>query len=183
MLMQPSSLPKWAIPSAVLVVLVLLVAGVMTLTTAQSPASVAEVVSTPAETEAARLTATSTTSDPNTVTTSPATESTASPTPASATTYKNGTYSITASYSTPDGLASMGVSLTIADDIITAATVTSGASDRDSKEYQADFIAGYKTAVVGKSLESLQLSRISGASLTTRGFNTALGTIRAQAKA
>ena len=49
-------------------------------------------------------------------------------------------------------------------------------------EYQDDFVGGYKSQVVGKSIAEIQLGKVSGSSLTSRGFNEALDQIRNQAK-
>jgi hypothetical protein len=48
---------------------------------------------------------------------------------------------------------------------------------------QTDFAANYKTQVIGKKIEGLELSKISGSSLTPKGFNDALEKIRSQAGA
>ncbi|HSX28208.1 MAG TPA: hypothetical protein VLF60_02050 [Candidatus Saccharimonadales bacterium] len=96
--------------------------------------------------------------------------------------YKDGTYTVTDSYDSPGGQESMQVSLTIKNDIVTDSTVLPQAYDRDSREFQNVFIEDYKTYVVGKEVSSLRLNRISGASLTTQGFNDAVAQIKTQAK-
>jgi len=97
--------------------------------------------------------------------------------------YRNGTYSATGSYMSPGGYDQLGVTVTIVNDIITDATVTSGANDGRSQRYQDRFISGYKQYVVGKNIASVNLTNVSGASLTPIGFNDALSQIKAQAKA
>lgn len=104
-------------------------------------------------------------------------------TPATATSYKNGTYSAGGTYSSPGGLQSIGVRLTIQSDTVVGATVTDQATDRDSEEYQLMFIGGYKKYVVGKSVNSIHLSYVSGSSLTSQGFNNALEQIKRTAHA
>jgi hypothetical protein len=74
------------------------------------------------------------------------------------------------------------VTITVSNNKITEASVSQQASSRESREYQADFASGYKSQVVGKDIATLQLSRVSGSSLTPRGFNEALNIIRSQAK-
>jgi len=101
----------------------------------------------------------------------------------SSTTYKDGTYSATGTYSSPGGSQQIGVSITISNGTVTATTATDKATDRDSREFQDDFIASYKSLVVGKSLDSISLSRVSGSSLTSQGFNNAITQIKEQAKA
>ncbi|HWC57477.1 MAG TPA: hypothetical protein VG621_00785 [Candidatus Paceibacterota bacterium] len=116
---------------------------------------------------------------PATVTTEPSQPS-ATPAPAP---YKNGTYTLTTSYMSPGGTDKLGVSLTLSDGIITDATVTPLPSNRTSAQYQSGFIASYKSSVIGKSIASLSIAKVAGASLTTASFNEALATIRTQASA
>ena len=97
--------------------------------------------------------------------------------------YKNGTYSATGSYMSPGGYDQVGVTLTLANDIITDVSVTPMAGDHTSSRYQSRFISGYKQYVVGKTIASVNLTNVSGASLTPIGFNDALAQIKAQAKA
>lgn len=97
--------------------------------------------------------------------------------------YKDGTYSATGSYNSPGGPDQLGVSITIKNDIVTAATVTNMAGDPRSKNYQDKFISGYQSFVIGKNIDSLNLHVVSGASLTPIGFNDALSQIKTKAKA
>ena len=97
-------------------------------------------------------------------------------------TYKDGTYTATASYLTPETTEEIEVILTVSNNKVSDVSVRQEAQARESREYQADFANGYKTRVVGKDIGTLQLSRVSGASLTPRGFNDALDAIRTQAK-
>jgi uncharacterized protein with FMN-binding domain len=97
--------------------------------------------------------------------------------------YKDGTYSATGSYVSPGGPDNVNVSVTLADGIITDATVTSGANDPTSAHYQGIFIANYKPLVVGKNIDDVVLSKVSGSSLTSGGFNDALTKIKAEASA
>jgi hypothetical protein len=106
----------------------------------------------------------------------------AAPTPAPAITtdYRNGTYSAQSSYRTPDGTYQISVNLTVANDKITGSTISfdsRGARDGYSKR----FSSSYQSAIIGQDLGSASLSRVGGASLTTRAFNTALDSIRSQA--
>lgn len=101
----------------------------------------------------------------------------------SASAYKDGTYSAVGSYNSPGGSDDLNVSVTLADGIITDATVTSGAHDQTSSHYQGVFIANYKPLVIGKNIDDVVLSKVSGSSLTSGGFNQALTKIKAQATA
>lgn len=126
-------------------------------------------------------------STPTTSTTSASTPVTApAPTPVATptSTYKDGTYSVTAAYRVPEAAPqSIGVELTLKNDVIVDATVTAKATDNTSMMYQNTFIAGYKTLVVGKNIADVQLSKVSGSSLTPKGFNDALNAIKTQAEA
>jgi uncharacterized protein with FMN-binding domain len=97
-------------------------------------------------------------------------------------TYKDGTYAANGDYQSPDGQESINVTLTLKDSTIRAVTVTGNGVTPDSRRYQGKFIGGVQAAVVGKKINGLQLSRVSGASLTPMGFNDALSKIESQAK-
>lgn len=97
--------------------------------------------------------------------------------------YQDGTYTATGSYSTPGGQESITVTVTLKSDIVTATSAKSSSNDHDSREYQSRFISGYKSLVVGKKISDIQLSHVSGSSLTSSGFNKALDQIEQQAAA
>jgi hypothetical protein len=97
--------------------------------------------------------------------------------------YTDGTYSATGSYMSPGGEDQIKITLTLANDIITSVSVTPAAGDRTSQRYQNAFISGYKQYVVGQNIANVNLTRVSGSSLTPIGFNNALAQIKAQAKA
>jgi uncharacterized protein with FMN-binding domain len=103
--------------------------------------------------------------------------------PAAVSQYKDGSYRATGIYISPAGQESLGVSLTLNDDIVTASSVQSGANDPTASVYQQSFISGYKKYVVGKKVNSIRLANVSGSSLTSQGFNDALQQIEEQAKA
>ncbi|MEI6553118.1 MAG: hypothetical protein WCO09_00965 [bacterium] len=97
--------------------------------------------------------------------------------------YKNGTYTADGPYNTPEGQVAISVTITITNDVITDANVTSVSGDNTSIRYQNKFISGYKQYVIGKSVDSVQLSNVSGSSLTPAGFNNAFASIKVQARA
>lgn len=97
-------------------------------------------------------------------------------------TFKDGTYSANGSYSSPGGNEEIAVTITISAGKVTDSSVTPKAASRESGEYQAEFVDGYNILVTNKELATLRLSRVSGSSLTPRGFNQALNDIRTQAK-
>ena len=98
-------------------------------------------------------------------------------------TYKNGSYEATGSYNSPGGRESIKVALTIADGKVSDSTVSSEAKNPTAKSYQSDFISGYKTQVVGKSVDEIKLDSVAGSSLTPGGFEDALEQIKQDAAA
>lgn len=97
-------------------------------------------------------------------------------------TFKDGTYSATANYDTPGGQQSITVKMTVAGGTISDSSLQQVASAREDEVYESQFESGYKSEVVGKKLADINLSRVSGASLTTEGFNSALAEIQKQAQ-
>ncbi len=97
--------------------------------------------------------------------------------------YKDGTYSATGNYSSPDGAQQIGITLTVSDDTVTSTSAQNKASGRDSSQYQDIFISNYKDSVVGKKINDIELDQVSGSSLTPIGFNDAVSKIQDQAKA
>ncbi len=100
---------------------------------------------------------------------------------AGAVTYKDGTYTATGTYMSPGGQDHVGVTLTLANDIVTDVTVTPEPGDHTSAKYQAKFVSGYKQYVVGQNISDIHLTVVSGSSLTPKGFQDALTQIEAQA--
>lgn len=100
---------------------------------------------------------------------------------ASGATYKDGTYTADGSYQTPETVEKISVTVTIADDTVTAVEVTGDPQAPESKNFQSKFIGGISAQVVGKKLDDISVDRVSGSSLTSGGFNQALDTIRAEA--
>lgn len=95
--------------------------------------------------------------------------------------YKDGTYDAIGNYISPGGDEQIDVSLTLKDGVINDINVTSLATRPTSKEKQGQFISGYKSMVVGKNIDDVSLTVVSGSSLTSTGFNDALNKIKAQA--
>jgi hypothetical protein len=97
-------------------------------------------------------------------------------------TFKNGSYTATGSYRTPEDTETITVQLSVTDDIVTDVSVAYEPKSRESTEYQTEFANNYKSEVVGKKLSDIELNRIAGSSLTPKGFNDALEKIRTDAK-
>lgn len=100
----------------------------------------------------------------------------------SSSSYKDGTYSATVSYSVPHGATnSLKATVTIASGKITAVSTDDSYSDHESGMYIQDFESALESAVVGSDASSASFSHIGGASLTTDAFSNALDTILSQA--
>ncbi|MFT4283532.1 MAG: hypothetical protein QM598_01705 [Protaetiibacter sp.] len=97
--------------------------------------------------------------------------------------YTDGTYTAEGSYISPAGEESIEVELTLEGDIVTAVTVTPEADDPQAKSFQEKFASGIADVVVGKDIDTLNVSRVAGSSLTSGGFAEALETIKAEALA
>lgn len=97
--------------------------------------------------------------------------------------YKNGTYSADGNYFSPGGSETIVVQVTLKDDVIVEAVVqANNPSGGTAERYQKIFIDNFKQFVVGKKIETIGLSKVSGSSLTPKGFNDALSKIKAEAK-
>jgi hypothetical protein len=96
-------------------------------------------------------------------------------------TLKDGEYTADATYATPGGNESIGVTLTLKDGIIDDINLAQHATGGETAEYQSRFASGYKQLVVGKKINTVTLSRVAGSSLTSIGFNDALEQIQQDA--
>lgn len=92
--------------------------------------------------------------------------------------YRDGQYTETGNYATPGGSESVTVTVTLANGTVTAVDATGSASGGEAAQYQSAFLSGYKSSVVGKSIDDVSLSRVAGSSLTSGGFNRAITTIK-----
>lgn len=119
------------------------------------------------------------TPSPRQVTTNSAQQSTNS---AAATSYTDGTYEASGAYRSPGGTQSIDVRVTLKDDAISEVTVSADGSG-ESGEYQRMFKSGISSQVIGKDIDEVNVSRVSGSSLTSSGFNRALEAIRQDARA
>jgi uncharacterized protein with FMN-binding domain len=98
------------------------------------------------------------------------------------TTYKDGSYTAPGTYVSPGGSEHISVSLTLAKNIVTAVKVTTVKADPTATGYEQMFENGIAAVVVGKNINSLNVGTVAGSSLTSTGFNSALATIKADAK-
>ena len=101
-----------------------------------------------------------------------------------ATTYTPGDYSAEGSYQTPGGQQSVEVEVTLAEDgTISAVTVTPQADGGNSEQFQKKFAGGIADEAVGTKIDDLDVSKVSGSSLTSGGFNAAIDEIKDEAAA
>jgi uncharacterized protein with FMN-binding domain len=127
-------------------------------------------------------------SSPSAVSTATANDvlSSAIPTSASSvpiSTYKDGTYQADGQYLSPGGSETVGVSITLANSVISDVVITPKSQDSQGAFYQQRFAQGIATIVKGKALDStFDVAHVNGASLTGKGFNGAIQSIRTQAK-
>lgn len=96
--------------------------------------------------------------------------------------YKDGTYTAVGNYTSPGGQEELGVTLTVDNGVVTASEVEVKATRPISKERQTDFANNYESLVVGKSIDEISLSKVSGSSLSPKGFNDAVEKIKTQAQ-
>ncbi len=95
--------------------------------------------------------------------------------------YKDGDYNSDGSYVSPGGQETINVALTLKANVVTAITVKTVKADPTATQYEAMFVAGISKVVVGKTLDSLAVTKVSGSSLTSQGFDKALEAIKAAA--
>lgn len=97
--------------------------------------------------------------------------------------YADGTYTAEGSYATPESVETITVTVTLADDVVTAVEVTGDPQKSESEQYQGQFIGGIADVVVGQDIDTLSVSRVAGSSLTSGGFNQAIDAIKSEAAA
>mgnify|MGYP001584885202 FL=1 len=96
--------------------------------------------------------------------------------------YKDGVYEVKGDYVSPGGDEQIDVKLTLKGNVVSEAEVVSLAVRPNSVKFQGQFVAGYKEFVVGKNIDEINIQKVSGSSLTPKGFKDALEKIKVQAK-
>ncbi|HRN96385.1 MAG TPA: hypothetical protein PLD54_02990 [Candidatus Levybacteria bacterium] len=96
--------------------------------------------------------------------------------------YKDGTYTANGNYVSPGGPREIGVTITLAGGVITDTSFEGRADDPTSKRFQGEFSDNYAPMIVGKNIDEVALTKVSGSSLTPIGFKDALEKIKAQAQ-
>lgn len=97
--------------------------------------------------------------------------------------YADGTYTADGSYQTPETVEEISVTLTLEAGVVTDVEITGDPQARETEQYQGQFIDGIAEEVVGVAVDELNVSRVSGSSLTSGGFNAAVEDIKEQAAA
>lgn len=95
--------------------------------------------------------------------------------------YADGTYTAEGDYVSPAGPSKVTVEVTLADDIVTAVTVTPLSTDSTAKGFQTQFADGIAAVIEGQDIDALSVSRVGGSSLTSGGFKDAIEKIKAEA--
>ncbi len=97
--------------------------------------------------------------------------------------YRNGEYTAVGNYNSPGGAETVGVKVTLMDDVVTAVSLTPNATRPVSLKMQQAVSASLSSLVVGKKLNEVTLDKVSGSSLTPKGWNDAVAKIKVSAKA
>jgi uncharacterized protein with FMN-binding domain len=97
--------------------------------------------------------------------------------------YKDGNYSATGGYNSPGGAEEIVVNVTLKSDVITDVSVEPKATLPASLNWQTVVASNIKSIVVGKKLDEVVLNKVSGSSLTPKGWNDAIAKIKVSAKA
>ncbi len=96
--------------------------------------------------------------------------------------FVDGTYEAMGEYTSPAGPEKISVSLTLENGVVVDSTVVPQAVNPNSVKFQGIFTENYKAQVIGKKISELKLDKVSGSSLSPKGFNNAVEKITAEAK-
>ena len=95
---------------------------------------------------------------------------------------KDGHYTALGNYTSPGGASAVSVALTLKGGSVTALKVTPKAENPTAQQYESQFASGVNAKAVGKKLSDLNVTKVSGSSLTSQGFDKAIAAIEAKAK-
>jgi uncharacterized protein with FMN-binding domain len=101
----------------------------------------------------------------------------------SATAFHDGTYSEIGRYSSPGGPSAVAVTVTLARSVVTAVKVVPKAENPTAAGYEQQFASGVPGKVIGRKLSELDVTTVSGSSLTSQGFDAAIAAIERKAQA
>ncbi len=97
--------------------------------------------------------------------------------------YADGIYEADGNYVSPGGPRDIGIKITLEDGVVTAAEFEGRATDATSKRFQGEFRDNFKSQVVGKNIDDLDIKKVAGSSLSPIGFMDALEKIKVEAEA
>lgn len=113
--------------------------------------------------------------------TSTSMQQTGSPTETVAADFQDGMYQVEGMYISPGGPRTINVALQLENGVITSSEFEGLATDPTSQRFQKEFGDNYQPMVVGKKINEIQLTKVSGSSLTPKGFMDALEKVKSQA--
>lgn len=96
--------------------------------------------------------------------------------------FKDGTYTALGKYVSPGGPSAVDVTLTLKKNVVSAVKVVPKAENATAQSYESRFASGISAQVVGRRLDELDVTKVSGSSLTSQGFDRAVEAIAARAK-
>ncbi len=96
--------------------------------------------------------------------------------------YADGTYSAVGNYTSPAMEETVSITLTLTNGVIESVEYEPETTNEVSKKYQTMFDENFEAMVVGKSLDEVALTKVSGSSLTPKGFNDAIEQIKEEAR-
>ncbi|MBU1250082.1 MAG: hypothetical protein KJ659_03060 [Actinobacteria bacterium] len=95
--------------------------------------------------------------------------------------YADGSYQANGTYTSPNGSENIIVAVTLEDDVVTEVEVTTNPNNPTTEFYQSAFAEGIAAEAVGVDIDLLDVTRVSGSSLTSGGFREAIASIKADA--
>ncbi len=93
---------------------------------------------------------------------------------------KDGAYEATGEYTSPAGPEVVPIKLTLKNGVIDSIEFNQKVTNPGSIKFQGMFKEGYKAQVIGKKITEVKLDKVSGSSLTPKGFNDAIQKIITQ---
>jgi hypothetical protein len=149
--------------------------------TRQTSSAAAGIALTIALSSCASATSTSAGGDRSSRALVPRPDAASTPAPTSSADYVDGEYSADGWYG---GLpSSIGVTVTLADDVVTSVAVTPYATNPTSLDLQQRFAEALPAVVVGSDIDEVRIDRLAGSSGTPVGFHDALEQIKSLAAA
>jgi len=99
-------------------------------------------------------------------------------------TYRDGSYTESASYKSPAGNEEITFEFKIENGMVSDISFVSPTTSPKSKNFQQLFLSGIKQQVIGKKLDEIgTFDKVNGSSLTPKAFNEAVTKLKDQAKA